>query len=283
MLEALARWRARGVAVSCDPPTRGGRYLQFSADSGRWLGLVEPREWLSRFAPELAGLASAACTDEQLCNLFEATAQPLVLPVAELAYRKLRVDGFVEGAHLSAHASLCVETPQGSVWLRTLPALPEEDADPDLANVASLPVPLQFEIGRSQISLRLLTRLAVGDVLLINQVEARVGTCGIWIGEYLRNEEGLVINHEDGRAGEPNIPLGQVPVSLEFVLKHHTVTVVEMARLYEGQLIPLADDAETRIEVRANGVLIARGELVQVDGKLGILINELQDGGTHGG
>lgn len=75
--------------------------------------------------------------------------------------------------------------------------------------------------------------------------------------------------------------LAELPLRLEFILQQSTVSVSQLGDLYLGQLLPLIPNAEKLIEVKANGVLIARGELVQVDGRLGVELSEIQQEVLH--
>lgn len=75
------------------------------------------------------------------------------------------------------------------------------------------------------------------------------------------------------------IDLGSLPVRLEFLLATHDLDLAALSQIIAGQLIPLADDAARRIEVRANGKPVALGELVQLDGQLGVeLLKVYRDG-----
>jgi len=75
---------------------------------------------------------------------------------------------------------------------------------------------------------------------------------------------------EDTQQTKATVDLGTLPVRLEFVLAVHEIDLAALAQVIDGQLIPLAEDAAQQIEVRANGKRVARGELVQLDGQLGV-------------
>lgn len=68
--------------------------------------------------------------------------------------------------------------------------------------------------------------------------------------------------------------MGQLPVQLEFVLHNHRVTLAGLQKLCQGQLLTLPEDAERRVEIRANGARVGYGELVQLDGQLGVEVYE---------
>ncbi|MNL20019.1 type III secretion system protein SpaO [compost metagenome] len=71
------------------------------------------------------------------------------------------------------------------------------------------------------------------------------------------------------------VGLDALSVRLEFILATHDIDLATLSQTVDGQLIPLADDAARHIEVRANGKRVARGELVQLDGQLGVELIEV--------
>lgn len=66
----------------------------------------------------------------------------------------------------------------------------------------------------------------------------------------------------------------QLPIQLEFVLYNQRLTLAELQMMYQGQLLSLPADAELHVEIRANGASVGYGELVQLDGQLGVEINK---------
>ncbi|MBY0443580.1 MAG: FliM/FliN family flagellar motor switch protein, partial [Burkholderiales bacterium] len=199
-----------------------------------------------------------------------------------LAYDSLQLG---QKAPMPATAMLCLKTPQGRVWLMDIPAMRKGQDKLDPAWLLTLPLPLIFEIGCSKLSRRARARLGVGDVLLISEETHWVKSCNVRIGRYWQNEDGIMIEREDEAqlATPTEIPdlLAELPLRLEFILQQSTVSVSQLGDLYLGQLLPLIPNAEKLIEVKANGVLIARGELVQVDGRLGVELSEIQQEVLH--
>lgn len=63
-----------------------------------------------------------------------------------------------------------------------------------------------------------------------------------------------------------------VPVSLVAVIGKTTTNVGELIKYRMGQVIDLARPPGETVDIVANGRLIARGELVEMDGKLGVRI-----------
>lgn len=63
-----------------------------------------------------------------------------------------------------------------------------------------------------------------------------------------------------------------VPVQLVAVMGKKTITIKEILSLKKGQVIELNRFPNEAIDLVANGKLMAKGELVEIDGKLGVRI-----------
>ncbi|VVD77299.1 type III secretion system cytoplasmic ring protein SctQ [Pandoraea anhela] len=70
------------------------------------------------------------------------------------------------------------------------------------------------------------------------------------------------------------LPFEQLPVELVFVLQRQRMTLAELQQLGQARVLELQAGAEQRVEVRVNDTLLARGELVQLDGRLGVEITD---------
>ncbi|MEN6081893.1 YscQ/HrcQ family type III secretion apparatus protein [Chromobacterium piscinae] len=271
-------WKQQGWEAEICYPARAGRWLALSDEEWRWQGWLQPRVWLEKMAPELAALASVSGVEEQAVRLIAASEQPLRWPMPELAYRGLRLGGLIDGSELPAQALLRVATDLGPVWLAKVPSM----ASPDSAStrLGTLPLPLSFELGRSLISLSLLRSVRLSDMLLIQEAVPRVSCHGRVLGRYQRSDEGIEMEWQTEEERPEDVPAAadvrQLPVRLEFVLQQSMVTLAELQQLCQGRLLPVQTGAELRVEVRANGALLGRGELVQLDGHLGVEIAQWQ-------
>ena len=65
---------------------------------------------------------------------------------------------------------------------------------------------------------------------------------------------------------------GDIPVQIAAVLGKKSVTVKEIVSFRTGQVIEFNRLPNEAIDLVANGKLIAKGELVEIDGRLGIRI-----------
>ena len=66
-----------------------------------------------------------------------------------------------------------------------------------------------------------------------------------------------------------------VEVRLEAYLGSARMTVAELTALSAGETVALDASLNRDVEIRLNGVAVARGELVSVDGKFGVRILEI--------
>ncbi|POB00613.1 YscQ/HrcQ family type III secretion apparatus protein [Chromobacterium sinusclupearum] len=278
-LELVAAvWRRQGWDVALETPPRHGVWLPLADADHRWRGWMQPSGWLAHVAPELAGLASAAGIEAQVLPWLAAVEQPLELPIPELAYQRLWLGEPVAGTALPQRPLLRVMSASGPLWLESAPE-PELADTPALDNLGW---PLRFVVGDSSVSLELLKRVACGDVLLVREPASAVRCYEKTLGFYQILEEGITMEWQEQQEiqdeVEPMLGMGQLPVRLEFVLHRSHLTLAELQSLCQGQLLPLPVEAERQMEVRANGALIGRGELVQLDGQLGVEVNEWMGG-----
>ncbi len=66
-----------------------------------------------------------------------------------------------------------------------------------------------------------------------------------------------------------------VAVELDAVLGHAGMTVGELTALKAGGVIALDAPLNRQVELRLNGVAVARGELVAVDDRFGVRIEDI--------
>ncbi|MBI2346368.1 MAG: FliM/FliN family flagellar motor switch protein [Deltaproteobacteria bacterium] len=77
----------------------------------------------------------------------------------------------------------------------------------------------------------------------------------------------------DEQVGEEAIALAaDVPVQVVAVLGKKTIALRELLAMQSGELIDLGRPPTAIVDLVANGKLIAKGELVEIDGKLGVRI-----------
>jgi type III secretion protein Q len=73
-------------------------------------------------------------------------------------------------------------------------------------------------------------------------------------------------------------PLDDLPVRVSFDLGERSIPLHELQSLAPGYTFDLGRDLRRSVQVRANGMLIGEGELVDIDGRLGVVVNTLLSG-----
>lgn len=156
-----------------------------------------------------------------------------------------------------------------------------------------IPVLLRIEIGFTWLAAAELTGLAVGDVVLVETVFlAEEGELWLGLGDRgLRatwNEGALTVTTVLTRRGwsmprneiaatgdEPLDSLSDLPLRLAFDLGDCHITFGELQSLQVGQSIELPRPLSSAVHLRVNGALVATGELVDIDGRLGVTVHAL--------
>lgn len=77
---------------------------------------------------------------------------------------------------------------------------------------------------------------------------------------------------EEGKQEDMLDIAADVPVQVVAVMGKRSVTLKEMAALRMGEVIELNRPANEIVDLVAGGKLIAKGELVEIEGKLGVRI-----------
>jgi type III secretion protein Q len=283
--QVVQRWQRAGHCAGLGRPDAPHGYLRFSArgEQGDWRGLVLARDWLHRSLPQLQPLLAVECPQASIAGLFQAVSRPLVLAVDELHYRELADVELIDSAVIQAQELPWIDTSQGRLWLTDLPPQRSSLQTSDWRSwLADLPQRLQLILGVSYLSRSSCKRLGRGDVLLINDPTRQCLLADRNVGVFTFTEEGLRMelapadSPAQAEAEQPvSADLNHLPIRLEFVLATHDIALGELAAFVAGQLIPLATDAAHRIEVRANGKAVARGELVQLEEHLGVELLEV--------
>lgn len=85
------------------------------------------------------------------------------------------------------------------------------------------------------------------------------------------DEDGLDENMEAG--SEPGF--GDLPVRLHFDLGERQLTLSELMSIGPGYVFDLGREIRRAVIIRANGKPIGEGELVDIDGQIGVVILSL--------
>ncbi|CAM3854725.1 FliM/FliN family flagellar motor switch protein [Serratia silvae] len=266
-----ALWQEQGLGQAENTLPMGGSLLRFTTDSG-WQGVIDVVAWFGAVAPDLAAQASQAWSLPQLITLFENSNLPLdtaVLPEM-LHYQRIVAQGLLSDDNAEPTASFHRFTDKhGDIWFCGMEVLPEYHHCGEHVDAALIPLTLNFRIGLSTLSYQGIRSLQPGDALLIQrQVSDIVIDCHK-IGHFIHHEEGIMFEeaeqtetqtteHDSGEIHHSE----QIPVTLDFIFQQKSVTVGELAAIYQGSIMKCDPQAVNNIIVRANGLAIANGQLV---------------------
>lgn len=302
--QAQAGWRARGVDVGLALLPKTETLVMVNADDGEWQALINPREWLAQAAPQLAAMAAAVCDIRQIMALFNSTPNPLTFDDGALTYRHLQAqetDASMQDGGIFLPRLVAREC---SVWLEKLAPRRLDKLKPSYHAFQNLPLAVKFTLGASVLPIRQAAALNIGDVVLISTLMRQIICQGRRIGHFCQKEEMIMIdesyeeNHDeihdeirddvyqdyslsdsDRQRSSAYAPLpgaiNEAPLNVEFILQRRFMSVREVQALFSGQVLEMDPACEQKIELRSNGHLLARGELVQLEDRLGVEIMEL--------
>lgn len=162
----------------------------------------------------------------------------------------------------------------------------------------SLPMLLRAEIGTSDLPLEMVQQMAVSDTLLIEhcfisqQGEIWLGQDGMGIRAQWQDSK-LLVKHPlaltgtrmpndkaSPPAGDMPLPLDKLPLRLSFDLGERMIPLGELKALQTGQCLDLGHPLTQAVTIRVNGAVIGAGELVEIDGRLGVTITHLAQTGA---
>lgn len=182
---------------------------------------------------------------------------------------------------------------QGEIWTDSLGlgflANAMRSAEPEkrpLSAFEDLPVRLSMDVGWTDLTISAFRQLEKRDVVLLDEcfiseqhqiflrVGRRLGLRGdidhsriVITGEW---EEIMYDDEED--AQNTDEILDGISMRLSFDLGERMLTLGEVRQLATGHVFELGRPIRSAVHIRANGKLIGEGELVDVDGQLGVSI-----------
>jgi type III secretion protein Q len=89
-------------------------------------------------------------------------------------------------------------------------------------------------------------------------------------------EEGLPLHATSlGGSDAHTLDINRIPVRLTFDLGDRSISVGDLSRLQCGEVFALDRPFASAVIVRANGAVVGSGELVDIDGRIGVVIKTL--------
>jgi len=77
-------------------------------------------------------------------------------------------------------------------------------------------------------------------------------------------------------SSKPNLEaIMHVPLEVSVELARISMPLHAVSRLHRGMVVELNKDANAEVDILANGLIFARGEVVSIEGKLGVRVIEV--------
>jgi type III secretion protein Q len=289
-----ARARRAGLPVELTAVPRETTLLRYALDlpDGSAEILVAPQPLAQACWPELAGLAWDVMAERDQPGLFTAMGQPLARMSVFSGTPQVRWLGSTRTASAPLSKPTLV-TDWGCCWLERwettatrLQALP--------SSVADFPLPLELELARVRLKPTRLLRLVPGDVIVLEDITARVCVGGRGLYRFVLNEDYIMMDESlsdvpfEGlttssamampeTTGSPSadpVPerfdVTDLPVAVRVLFPPLELSVQDLADLAVGSTLPLPAGVEAAVQLQVNGRCFAVGELVRVGETLGV-------------
>ncbi len=161
---------------------------------------------------------------------------------------------------------------------------------PARARMADLPFPVAFELGETSLPLADLKALGVLDIVLLDRsawpsgagARVRVGNvlcfqgtledARVRVEDFMADEAG---EQQAGTRPKKAASLDELDVKLVFEVGSLSVTLEKLSAVQAGYTFELANPTGRPVTIRANGKVIGAGELLDVEGRIGVRVLEL--------
>jgi type III secretion system YscQ/HrcQ family protein len=242
------------------------------------------RVWLERALPTKGLVNIALIPPGELLSYFRYLHPRLQLTLPGVSEVLENISPLEGSSPLSDTWPLAIDARFAQVWLKRYPEACREacrsfSRQPVLDRLTGT---LMFSTGSSYLSARELNRLECEDVLLINNSLRELIVNNHVLAIYCPLEEGIMIEETVMSADAAETfnaqasGAKQVPVKLHFVVHEMVMSLHELSELQAGDVLPCAPFEDKHISVYANGTLLAKGELVMIEGRPGVEIQTLE-------
>ncbi|MGZ3407664.1 MAG: type III secretion system cytoplasmic ring protein SctQ, partial [Polyangia bacterium] len=298
--------QARGAVVRLGLP--GGRWALVVVESALAGKLARAALGLDEgelAAPRPLTLAEEGALEFLVAALCGADVAQVTGVVGEAA-----VASFASAEGWLAVAQAHVASPVGDGWARLVvpdvarlgapPLRALEAIEAHAIRFADAHVALRLEVGRTAVARSDLSGLGDGDVILFERfgvrdarggpVTLRLGRGGFGArldGDALTIEEHFRLNRgvssmefdpsQKGDAASADQLLRELPVEVVCELGRVTMSGRELLELRPGVVIPAGRPLSGPVDLTVGGRVVARGELVDVEGEIGVRITQLNE------
>lgn len=279
----------------------GGRLsLDVTPDSaGAWVRAVLGADLHASLPPEWTEVALAHAI-ERISAMLE--------PLGRGAVNLLGITPIGAGESLLAgfhalwfEAALDDERLQGLLQLDSMSLLIVASLMPAVTNArgplahSSLPISMLLSLGHTDLDLAQLRELQPQGMVMIAQpygtepqgllFRTRPGPGQAWSvaarldGEqliFLEQPHPMATDAPPDRDPDTEVEgLDRLPIRLSFDLGERVVTLAELQALDSGSALPLDRPLQDFVTIRANGAVVGEGQLVDMDGQLGVMVSRL--------
>jgi type III secretion protein Q len=230
-------------------------------------------------AGQLAGAAALTPLEEAALELLVLVALDglaLVPAVAERLAPRLVASTATPRSPLLVELEVTTATVRGRAWLHLPGAAVEALADPAVLPepLLAFPVFASLQAGQAPLLPEELAELSPGDVVLLDPPPGerqRLVFPGGFTVEGPVTDDALVVD-DSAPAGR----LAEIPLRLDVELARVPLTLADVARIAPGATLPLHLDRRGLVTLRLGERAVARGELVEVDGAVGVRVLSLE-------
>lgn len=273
-----------------------------------WLPKHAVQAWVSHTFPDLD---LPALPQPFLAAVLETTGRAVLAQLAELGRGPLRVLR-IECVHPDTHGQeetwrlqLKSDTAQLEGWLTTSPAglmhlasflrdwEPAAGPLAGLHGATPLPLTLRAEVGYTFMTVAEWADLQPGDAILVErpllapdgELWLACGNAGLRArpegaqlrvtSTWKRGAWAMDPFDDEDPCLSPLDALRQVPMRVAFDVGELRLTIADLEALQVGQALDLGRPLSEAVQIRVNGARVGHGELVDIDGRLGVVLRTL--------
>lgn len=286
---ALHIWQARGIDVKEGGHDETAKWISVRDVNHCWKGWIQTRELIATSGVCAGHLALTSEVEALIIEWMNHIGSLPGLEVEELTTSTLVFGDRRESRPDDAVLMVRIQTSGFALWLEELNikfVSPGTDAVH-----TGLKWQVDYILGHTPIRLETLDNISVSDLLLIRNVRS-YASCFDKKLFWWSYPEGIMTSIDDEISGSTEnaegyacnvtnhelMDLKKIPVKLEFVLHSEVLTIEDLVGITSGQIHSFPESVEKRIEIRANGMRVGEGELVEYNGRLAVEVQQWMGG-----
>ncbi|TKU24779.1 FliM/FliN family flagellar motor switch protein [Citrobacter sp. wls826] len=279
--KTIANLKVKNINFTVGFPDFEEKWVVVTVPRTGWKGFVLLKDIMNYMIPSCKGGVLTQYFEEKIISCINNLKSISLFNICGHSNNEFHLTYVTEPPFPKNTKMICINDDFFCVWLLELPM----ENFPVNINFTKCELKWNFDflIGNTVINYSLLQNIAVGDALIIKQKTNIIRCSSKNIGTYRKQKDSIIImdkiemaNDFDNNDEYLNIQgdMKLLPVKLDFILHSQTFTYDEISRLFEKEILHLPFNAEKKIKIKANGMLIGYGELVEIEDNLGIEIIE---------